>query len=179
MKTKMANKPSHKGYNSAVNFNCDNCSLSVWEKKSHYDKKKRHFCSMSCYSEFRKTSLPFTEQHSYKGVRKEGESKQIYHKNYVARHPDIISHLKSRRYAIEKSSKGNHSLFEWNALKSAYDNKCAYCKSGEKMTKDHILPLSKGGTDFIENIQPLCKSCNSKKHNKTDYIHDNPELLNP
>ena len=160
-----------------IKFKCDNCGKENEEKQSHYKKKKRHFCNMDCYSKFRKEKLPLTEQHAYKGVRKEGESKQVYHRNYVKKHPDIISHLKARRYAREKKSKGKHSLFEWNALKEVYENKCAYCRSEEKLTKDHIIPLSKGGTDFIENIQPLCKSCNSKKHNKINYIHENPELL--
>jgi 5-methylcytosine-specific restriction endonuclease McrA len=34
------------------------------------------------------------------------------------------------------------------------------------MTIDHILPRSKGGKDTLENLQPMCSSCNAKKADK-------------
>ncbi len=132
---------------------------------------------MKCYSIYRKEVLSFEEQYAYRGVRKMDETKQVYHRNYCKNHPDNISHLKSRRYAREKNAKGSHTLKEWDELKEKFNNKCACCGQQKKLTKDHIKPLSKGGSDFIENIQPLCRSCNSKKHNKFN-IYENPGLLN-
>jgi 5-methylcytosine-specific restriction endonuclease McrA len=44
-----------------------------------------------------------------------------------------------------------------------YNYCCAKCKSGEKLTIDHILPKCEGGLNNIENLQILCKSCNNHK----------------
>lgn len=155
-----------------INFNCKFCGKEKSEKLSHYSRKKRHYCSTKCYSEDRKT-WHFTEQHSYKGVRKNGESKQVYHRNYCKNNPVNISHLKARRYAREKGAIGSHTLKQWIELKQSYGDICAFCKEHKSLSKDHIIPLSKGGSDFIENIQPLCRNCNSKKNNKII----NPDLL--
>ncbi|MES2773702.1 MAG: HNH endonuclease [Bacteroidota bacterium] len=43
-----------------------------------------------------------------------------------------------------------------------------YTKDFEMMTIDHILPRSLGGSDSIENLQPMCNSCNHKKGNKVE-----------
>lgn len=41
--------------------------------------------------------------------------------------------------------------------------KCQHCKIDKSLTVDHIFPLSKGGSDELDNLQLLCRSCNSKK----------------
>lgn len=64
----------------------------------------------------------------------------------------------------------HHTLTEWRALCDRYQHRCLCCKKagtpGNPITKDHVIPQSKGGVDTIDNIQPLCKSCNSRKKDK-------------
>ena len=70
-----------------------------------------------------------------------------------------------------KNNIGNHSFEQWQELKKKYAYCCASCGMQEpfikqwfiKLTEDHIIPLSKGGSNNIDNIQPLCIGCNSKK----------------
>jgi len=44
-----------------------------------------------------------------------------------------------------------------------YGKKCIKCKSLKNIQIDHILPISKNGKNEIDNLQPLCRSCNLKK----------------
>lgn len=81
---------------------CDYCGKKYHTKKSHYEKSKKHFCCRDCYYNFVKEKLPFNEQNAYKGVRQQGETKQVYHRNYCKNHPENISHLKANRYARKK-----------------------------------------------------------------------------
>lgn len=40
---------------------------------------------------------------------------------------------------------------------------CLHCGGTENLSLDHIHPYSRGGEDTIENLQTLCRSCNSRK----------------
>lgn len=74
-----------------------------------------------------------------------------------------------RRERIRKFG-GTHTIGEWENLKAQYNWTCPCCKRTQpeiKLTRDHIIPLSNGGSDNVENIQPLCVSCNSKKNTRT------------
>ncbi|MCS7081735.1 MAG: HNH endonuclease [Bacteroidetes bacterium] len=45
--------------------------------------------------------------------------------------------------------------------------RCQYCGSRERLTVDHVVPKSKGGTDSWENLVTACTACNNRKGNRT------------
>jgi len=53
---------------------------------------------------------------------------------------------------------------EWRELLRRCGGKCLLCGTTEGITRDHIIPISKGGDNSILNLQPLCGRCNSRKH---------------
>ena len=61
-----------------VEYHCDYCGSLNEEKISHYKKKKRHFCNVSCYGNFVKT-LPPEQQNAYKngGIPRDEKKKRI------------------------------------------------------------------------------------------------------
>lgn len=74
------------------------------------------------------------------------------------------------RRAHEKGAMGSYTEAEWIALCEKYDHRCLRCGKQVTLTRDHIRPVTKDGSNTIDNIQPLCKPCNSWKGTKTiDY----------
>jgi 5-methylcytosine-specific restriction endonuclease McrA len=69
-----------------------------------------------------------------------------------------------KRRAARHASRGNITAEEFEALCDAYGNRCLACGDTEAVLEaDHVVPLTRGGTDNISNIQPLWASCNRKK----------------
>lgn len=64
-----------------------------------------------------------------------------------------------------------------NAVLFARDHyTCQYCgrhrsdlKKGERLTREHVKPLSKGGTDKWDNVTTACSSCNHKKGSRLPF----------
>lgn len=88
-------------------------------------------------------------------------------RQWHAKNPGKNSHYVHQRRMRKIGNGGTHSFEEWMALMEKNGHKCAYCGAAKKLTRDHKIPLSRGGRDDIENIAPACKSCNSSKGART------------
>lgn len=138
------------------------------EKAKKYSKKQREK-----YPEYQKDwyqknpekRKKYNEKWRKKNPEKAKECNRKWHKANIEK----VNFLNERRRVRKKEAEGLHTFAEWELLKKQYGHKCLSCGKCEpeiKLTEDHIIPLDKGGSDYIDNIQPLCRSCNCKKHIK-------------
>jgi 5-methylcytosine-specific restriction endonuclease McrA len=106
-------------------------------------------------------------------ANKKEYSKMLY-KNLSEEKRIAVSWSKNKRNRLKQATckeLGTHTYGDWELLKKQYNYTCPCCglsepfigQKSEYLTEDHIIPLSKGGSDLIENIQPLCLNCNIKK----------------
>lgn len=99
------------------------------------------------------------------------EHKKKIVKKYRLENPERVKVARYNRLSRIIENGGVVSEVEWKEIKNKYNNKCLCCGSNNiPLDMDHIVPLSLGGKNIKDNIQPLCRSCNARKNAKTiDY----------
>lgn len=106
-------------------------------------------------------------------MRKYGEAhkdeRAEYDRKYNQEHPEVRRQATRRRRVRKMGADGHHSFDEWFCLCELHGFICVYCgyPTEETLHEDHATPLSRGGSDGIDNILPACGSCNSSKCAKT------------
>jgi|SRR6266850_5562453 len=90
-------------------------------------------------------------------------------KRYANKHPELINHRVSQYRARKCKAHGRHTLEQWMSRVEFYGWRCAYCPkilTLNTLTKDHVVPLIRGGSNWASNLVPACRSCNASKHDK-------------
>lgn len=72
----------------------------------------------------------------------------------------------SRLYHYRKKNAEGTITFEQSKLLYSRFTVCPYCNKNKPNTLDHVIPLTRGGTNNIDNLLPVCVNCNSKKGDK-------------
>jgi 5-methylcytosine-specific restriction endonuclease McrA len=119
--------------------------------------------------ERRQQDLEHYREIGRKSRDKYAEERNTYQRGYGKANRDKLTLFTNIRRARKLAVGGSYTDKEWQSLKAFYDYKCLCCGKREpeiRLTRDHVIPLTKGGTDSIDNVQPLCARCNSKKNNK-------------
>jgi 5-methylcytosine-specific restriction endonuclease McrA len=123
--------------------------------------------------ERRQQDIEYYREIGRNSYERHAEERRKYSLEYYKLYPEKSVAATNRRRALKLAADGSHTEDEWQELKAFYNFKCLRCGKHEpeiKLTRDHVVPLTKGGSDSIDNIQPLCARCNSKKnHRHMDY----------
>ena len=86
--------------------------------------------------------------------------KDLYHLNN--------RELENNKGHVRRARKSKNGVFAISKkeLIKLYNSPCFYCGSLNKITIDHIIPISRGGSHSIGNLVSACAFCNGSKHTK-------------
>lgn len=139
---------------------CVGCDTEFRKPIRFLHTNKQHFCTKDCYAKWRRGP------NHWRWMGGRNAAKRLRRKLFpeLARHEDFL--IRSFRRQVL----GSHTLDQWEEKLRVHCYQCFACGSTERLTRDHIIPVTKGGTNDIANIQPLCLSCNARKGNRTSVI---------
>lgn len=125
-----------------VYYVCDITGNEICEKDGWYGSDKIHICD---------------------------EGVKIIVEQYLTRYEgmnDFILQEWLNKYTKRKLPYRYITKKEKKELLLKYKHECVICGSTKRLEVDHIIPVSKGGSNDVSNLQILCKTCNLKKSNK-------------
>lgn len=142
---------------------CARCGASLEGMRSH-----AVYCSRSCKnkeSNRRRRDDGRSAARDRERYRRNPEPRRELAKKYHRKNPGRAQESKRRRKARFRSAECHLvTLDDWDKLVRRFDHCCAYCGVQDTdLQREHVVPLSRGGSHSIGNIVPACSACNYSK----------------
>ena len=136
------------------------------ERRAEYDRRRyQEDRDVRLESQKRYDQEHRDERREYNLGRKDEVREQ--YRQYCREHPEIHIAAWHRRRAAIAGSDGHFTAEEFRILCEVSEYMCFYCGQKLPLTPDHVVPLSRGGSNSVDNILPACFSCNAQKGAKT------------
>jgi 5-methylcytosine-specific restriction endonuclease McrA len=150
---------------------CKKCGTSEWYKGGGCKA-----CAIDQATRWQRNNLEKHNEKTRRWQRKNPNKVREMARNWDRNNSDKVTAKKNRRRTAKNQAGGSYTVAEWKTLCEQYDNRCLRCGKKEKLTFDHVIPVSKGGSSDISNGQPLCFSCNAGKRDKTTDYRTKPGI---
>jgi len=141
-----------------------------------------NYCSKICQAKAQEITMIGDSNPNYRHGRtyEKGFYKETVRK-WREKNKKIVYMNARRQRALRRNAEGSFKTSEIRELISKQKSKCASCYQSidGKYHVDHIMPIKLGGSNYIDNIQILCPTCNMKKGSKhpIDWANENGRLL--
>lgn len=97
------------------------------------------------------------------------ENHRARQRQYARDNPAIVNSITRRHEHRKRAAEGDYTEGQWQARLDLFGHRCYLCGcdwdalSSKQKHVEHVIPLSRGGTDWPANLRPACGYCNSSK----------------
>lgn len=118
-----------------------------------------------CYERYAEKNKEYSRKWSKENPEQIRQTRRLYYR----KNKHIWIKTNSLRKARKNNAEGFYTHEDVECLHEAQDGKCIYCEIGleDGYHVDHLVPLSRGGSSWPENLALACPPCNQSKGNKT------------
>lgn len=161
-----------KGGKYGTTTKCKVCRKAIWLANSENNKAYRKVYyqeNRERFATYYKPRPPRPKKVN-KGVYKpDPQRRREITKKYRLANLETVRACEIARDARRRAAEGSFTGKEWRAKLKLYKGYCHWCHKKIKGTPhaDHVIALSKGGTNYIDNVVPSCAKCNLAKSAKS------------
>lgn len=151
--------------NSAT-FNIRNPTANREASRRHTAKDPR--AKSAYHKQWRVKNAEFKQDNDHQYYLENTEAFKARAKAWNAANPETQRICVRNRRARLKWAGGHHTKHDIAELLIKQKSLCVYCQTDifARYEVDHIMPVSKGGSNNPENLQLTCRSCNASKRDK-------------